>query len=758
MAEDDKKSDIKDRLSDSKKQEVKETDRKKLFFQHIEYIKNKNEEIKKERDILISQNIEALNKIQQKIKSESISEKNKKNDSEQSDKLKKIKNKQDKLYKLSSTVNNKVSLLRKATTSFINTIFNINLDKVINVCEKLSLLMIRGVGWFLDNTLGRMFKFFGFKGNILSSFITKMATSAWDLIKWVYDFAKKTISFIWDKMVMLAKVGWKILSTAWEILSTPLNIVYDIFKEIVLNIITSPIGFLAMSIGFVLLLRYAISTWWPKIKDFIIGIGTSIWDWVTTSIANIFFKGNTSEMTKWFSDKKVAVYNWLSNTWKWFISKYDEYIGSKIGLDSQTIINYFNSNDNIFMKIWNGAISIITSLYDGGLLEEIKMIWNVMKDVYYAFDYYVLGGAYSPEEKNQRESLIADNEYRLNLFYASAINSYAKSLLEQNLIETYLQNTNLEDSKLKSLLKNSGNTILENIKKSNLISGEFGEERTKEILEMINPNIVNESISTILNNKQNITREDLPNINKTIQATKIQLSQLSEISKETDIDKMNYLLNAYNEKTEKDFLEEIKIYAKLNDTVISGYVGKISDRELKNFALIENINEKGKLSFAAIESTLIELTNMNKFLEKELENKYGKKIKSKSEIIAIIKKDKPDLSPDEIEKLADEMLIGLLNSVTISKQAKGSVVRGIMPVIVGEGNSPEMIIPINQDGLEFVKKSMTDVIEKVETDVKDESQQTPNQNIIRKATKMLPKKDIKIYDMKNISNSLVAIG
>lgn len=672
------------------------------------------------------------------------------------------KNKKSVIDSLWTTLNTPVSEIWDKVKSFSDDAPNWKLDAFINVAEKLSLFAVRGIGWLLDSTIGKFLSVFGAKSKFLSSFLVKVASSAWDVIRWVYDVAKKTIEFIWDKFVMLAKVGWKILSVAWEVLSTPVNIIYDIFKEVVMGIITNPLGLVALSVAFVYVLRYAISSWWPKIKDFVIDLAVGTWDWITNTISDFFFKGDKSKMNTFFINKKNAIFNWLKSVGSWIVKSYDEYIGKHIGLTSTDIMNYFSSKDNIFSNIWNKTKDFLLSLYNSNILDEIQMAWNVIKDIYYAFEYYVMESPYRPEERTYIENLTKENEERLSNFYSSALNSYAKAIIQQNLLETYLNNATLENRELKSLLSSTGNSILENIKSSNLINaGVFGMEKTKEMMDLLDTSLVNDVVEYIMRNKSTLKKEDLIAIQNTANVSMARLGHLGEISKEGDLDKLRNLLSLYNDKTDDDFTKQITTLFQNNDTKIKEMTLDLGNGIKQTIRSLEDTVNQGKVNFVAASYAVQkeDVEKLQSFVENKLQEILGKKVVSRSDMRAKLVKDYPDMSAEEIDRMIDRIYQAAIDEKNnpFHKSERGSVVKGPTTILVGEGNSPEIIVPLTPEGVNFVKDSMGDVLDKLDTDSTiNKKEEVVNR--VQKMTKMMPKKDIKMYDMKNISSTMVMIG
>jgi hypothetical protein len=778
MAEkDDNKKDTENRLSQPTKKQDDET--KQKFFLHIQKLENNVKDLEQKLDLANEQNKQILiaQKQNQKhletlIKTQLVKKRNIDDEDSASARLleeeykesRKISNKRDNtLTSMWKTLNTPITELWEKVKSFTDDAPNWKLDVFINLSEKLSMLAVRGVGWFLDSTLGKLFSFFGANSKILSNFVTKVAQSAWDIVKWVYDFAKKTLQFIWDKFVMLAKVGWKILSIAWEILSTPVNIVYDIFKEVLMAILTSPIGFVMASVTFVLAMRYIVTTLWPDMKDFFKRIALSTWDWLKNTVADLFFKGNTSEMQVFFAKQKESIINFVKDIGGMVVTFYDKYVGEKVGLDSKRIMSFFSTNTGLFSNLWNSTVNLINKIYKNNILDEIQFTWNALRSIYDYIEYYVDDVDMLPEEKRYQEALKKENEERISAAYSSTLNTYAASLLQQKLLEEYLKNSLLPSEDLKTLLMNRGESILENIKSSKLFDSHiYGENFHDKIINALDTSILDKVVTDIVDNREKYKKEDVEKYEKATNLSKLKLAQLSEIIKDVDPGSVQKLITSFKEKTDKEYTEQLNKLFKSQDLEIYETTIDLGNGILKTLTVMEETNNEGKLKLiSAYEKTSQKIIdNMQTAIEKVLSDITRTKITSRKELFEHVKKSYPDWSTEDVEKWVDQIFqISISESQKqLAKSEFGSVVRGPVPVLVGEGNYPEIIVPINNRGIDFIKDSMGDVIGNLDVKEEDKYKKEEASNFIKRIVKSQPKKDVKLYDLKNLSNTVVMIG
>jgi hypothetical protein len=777
MAEkDDIKKEAENRLSQPTKKQ--EDDTKQKFLLHIQKLENSIKVLEKEANDLREQNNEIIlsqqknkNNIERLTKTNLTKKKDIEDDipfskmllEEEYKNSKKYTRKQDSiLSSMWETLNTPVKELWSKVKSFTDDAPSWKLDIFINLSEKLSMYAVRGVGWLLDSTVGKLFTVFGANSNLLSNFITKVASSTWDVVKWIYDFAKKTIYFIWEKFVMLAKVGWKVLSIAWEVLSTPVNMVYDIFKEILMSILTSPIGFVAASVVFILSMRLIVTMVWPKAKGFFWKIAIATWDWVQNTIADLFFKGNTSEMESFFIKQKQSIIDFMKEAGGMIISFYDKYIGEKVGLDSKRIMSFFSTNSVVFSKLWNSAITLINKLYKNHILDEMIFTWNALTSIYDYIEYYVDDVNKLPEEKRYEAELKQENEDRLFAAYSQTLNTYASSLLQQKLLEEYLKNSLLPTEDLKSILLDRGETILDNIKSSQLFNSElYGKNFQNKILDSLDGSILNNVVTGIISNREKYNnKEEVQKYENSVKLSKLKLAQLSEIVNNIDPGAVQKLLTSFKEKTDAEYIEHLDTLFKAQDIEINETTMNLGNGILKTVRIMEETNKDGKLKLiSAYEQTSQKIVkNMQSNIEKLLNDVTGTKITSRKELLEKIRIKYPDWSNEEVEKWADSVFQQSINEAQKQehKNFLGSVVTGPIKALIGEGNDPELIAPINRRGIEFIKNSMGDVISNLDTNEENKKEETSN--IVRKFVKTQPKKDVKLYDLKNLSNTVVMIG
>jgi hypothetical protein len=94
------------------------------------------------------------------------------------------------------------------------------------------------------------------------------------------------------------------------------------------------------------------------------------------------------------------------------------------------------------------------------------------------------------------------------------------------------------------------------------------------------------------------------------------------------------------------------------------------------------------------------------------------------------------------------------SSSTVPKYASGAIVNKPTYALIGEGSSPEMVIPLNKEGLEFVCNSMKEMI--IDADSTAANDKMSTRDVIKRIQKnKMAKPDAKVYDMRNLSTGLV---
>lgn len=773
MANDQNKNNLQDRLSskekDSDSSQILELEKKvKLVLQYNDFLILNIEKVNVNIEKASKLEIVRKNKIKKLIDSETSIIKSRID--ELLPELKKDREeKTSKIHKVFSTIGNTIDGISENTNKLLDFVNDINIENVMSVVTKLSKITVRGVGWFLDKTVGKVIKFFGFRGNILSTLLNKTLTTVYSGIKWVYDVAKNTLTKVWDTFVWLAKIGWNVISTIWEIVSTPVKQIYSIFKDIFVAIISSPLGFLGMAIGFTFLMRYAIKTLWPKVKIFLGDVIQGVWDWTVKLVADIFYGGNQKQLIQDFNSIKDKIFDWLKSVGKWFISKYDDYIAPFLNFPkSETIKKYLFGDNNIFKQGWNYLVDITSSLFNDNILDEVQMTWNFMKDLVYRARYFFGSETNEPEVILYQDAVREENEKRLELFYTDAVNSYAKAKLQSELLNTVLENSNKDDKILSELLNKSGSEIISNIKRSKFVSDS---SLNSKIIDHIDDSMFSGMIKNMITEKMAISKESVAGASKASKFALMQLSNLSSVSSTTDLTAQQEALTAYSQLTIDDFAKSNETILSKKDIEISANISDLTKSVENNNLIIESNIKNGMVS---IEKTA---KIINKKYSDDLQiitDMYGKSEKelgkildttfNRDRILHKIYENNAQLTKREAERMADMLLDSLYDvssaNAKFQKKADGGIVKEPTTIIVGEGNYPELIVPLNMMGLDFIKESMESVINyaKKEEENLGSVEQQKKRSMVRSIKHNLPTQDVKMYDMKNIASGYVIIG
>lgn len=606
----------------------------------------------------------------------------------------------------------------------------------------------------IGNTVGKVFSFFSSKGKTLTGFITNVAAQGWEVIKWVYGVGKKTLTWIWDKFVMLAKIGWNVLSTVWDFVTAPVNIVCDIFRESFLAIVTSPLGFVGMVAGFVFALSFLVKTAGPAITTFFKGFFKGAWGFIEKIVADIFTNGNVSLLEKGFEDKSKQIGVWLGKTWTGIVDYYDKHLGESIDWPYAKIKTVLFGENNIFIKTWNRVIAIFDSIYDSDVIYEVTQAFRFLR---YLGVVLKTGGDF-----DEAEQLIADedkkdeNSETKNKIYSKMLDLAIQSKVSIELTQTYIANKNVEKKLLSSMLKKKANEVINEFKSSSMtIAGLDSSIQTDFIDSIIDRIIISDDtqLSELIDKSQSALIDSSTKLIqlKTISTTYGKPYKTSEMLKSLEAGNSLYI---------KDLRIDLALNIRDKDEEISTKLMFINNawESLQNRAQEENKISKMRTFWEDTVQHQYGANPKDIYLQLHTEESFGNKRLSAIGIAQkMIEKTTGSYgNQDEINALADAIIENDPNiDHIIPKAASGKVVMKPTTVLVGEGKDPEIIIPLNKNGMEFIHNSMDYLF--IEEPVEKQTLQQEKQQVIRKQSKMLPKQDIKIYDMKNISRGLMGM-
>lgn len=680
------------------------------------------------------------------------------------------------------SANKKIKLIVSKSMTHLTNLFK---DKDVNLSEsflgKIYQFTKNKFTSFFKNTVGKVFNWIIEKGAIIFNFLGKILSPIYTVIKWMVDGSMKIIGWIYDKFVSLAKIGWKTLSSVWDYITTPIKDVTTFLKDSLVDILTNPLGFVLLVGGLVVSIRYIL----PKILNVLGELLSMAWDWIQTTVAKIFFSGNTEKMYTWFNTKKEQIkdfFIWLGK--EILIPAYDKTIGSAWPEINSTKIMKLFAEEGIINKGWNQIKTIFGLIVDSNIFKDTIFIWNAFSDFYYILKSFLSSEAESAEIERHKSQLTSENEQRMKNLAIQNVSSIAESYVMKELISYYLQIKNSEkniNQKLtergKSLLQTFTNTF--NFTKDNNLKQILMDNISLDINNMIS-NIVKrndielQEYNKIIREKSLIGVESLsqlqkyyedPQLLKDIDEVKLKLDYLTgSLFTEDVIKKMNMLF--------EDERKAINGTLKIIDESSLSFIKTLDSFNIKDISIdlkqvygnfnniLKNYDKQTKdllnLNIAITETSFdkaFENTNLTKEEKVTLYRQILEtKLSQRSDIIKNLPMVKPEIqhNPSVFERSAENPQPGWRMPM-----ADGAIAKGPIHALIGEAGYPEMIIPLNDDGIKFIQESMNEILKEENVKVKD---QTNEDSIINRIKKNKPKPDIKIYDMKNISYGVIGVN
>lgn len=609
-----------------------------------------------------------------------------------------------------------------------------------------------GISKFLDKTLGNMIGYFtGLPGLYLYQGLKFIGSIGWKIFEWIAKVGFFAIDFMWKTFKGLANIGWAAISGIFSGIASITKAAGTFLMDVLIDVLANPIV-LAALIG--------VATWWfndPKnqnsifskfadvfwtvfdsfvgpIKtafDFtkkgviaVLGWGKDKIDYITDSIKGWWDKIITDEWTKneFFVEFKKIVgtsYDWISGVISTFIPEVEKFVN-------------FIKND-ILGKFDFGAVksTILESF------EFIELLYNAFK---HGTGYKVERARKEAAAVSQRvyddrtamlhERLVEDKMLDMILLkYKNKITVDNKPQAEKDLnllLNSYMNGLDIKNETLMSEIRFEArkfiNTILESpmsdseLRKRRLDISNEAQEIRKEITEIrriradLSKDVLTEE--QIINNRKrlvSIITSHQSNINKA-------QTNFEYVSGEY----LNKIIDANNGQITGNIMD---VHRTLNEqsTKLGQHSNKIS--QYQKYLLGQYI----------------------KFLETP---DLDKKQFHLYQIISTIRSNGGTI-PDNISKLYNN----INNKTSIPTMATGGLVKDATLAIIGEGTDPEIVIPINKDGISFVYKSMIDKFEEYE---EESEKDVPVINNIRHNIDM--KTDDTLFDLCNIARGLVVLG
>lgn len=609
---------------------------------------------------------------------------------------------------------------------------------------------------FFGNTVGRLFDWVSEKGAIVVNILSKLLFPITSVLKWLSSGVMTTIEYIYDKFVWLSKIGWNVISSVWDFFSEKTKTVVEFFKDVFMELITSPIGFVVAVAAFVLAIKYIIK---PAIK-FIMSVAETMWAWILKGVDTLFFDSDEEKRKLWIESTKMSIETTLLSFANTIIKFYDDTLGAALGLQSSDIKNWF-SETGIITTNWNKAVSTFKSLINSDILDDIPYIWNGIRDIIF----YILPQINNGSEDDTNYELLKhktllteENSTRMNNLTKHKLEDLAKSYIYEKLFTLYYNNNWKKEDISKNLNTQAG-ILFDNFKNTIKISSNA--DMNKKYINNISINL-KEIVSTIIT-KNKIEMENVIKSNKVSQLIASEtLAALKPYydspEKNKNFEQLNVLLDqitdyAFSNKISENF---IKLQQQEED-IRNGKLTEINSVIYESAIRLSSLG----LGIKSIENT----TNLFLNIEgdaKSIQRMYDWAVemlpKSYDLTKPISRDEKYRLKNKEEEKDIDHM-IRILNRSSGPKKDGGIIAKYPTNVLIAEAGSPELIVPINDEGIKFLNDSIGNILnENLYKDKPEDSKVSNRDNYIKKIKNIKPRPDQKIYDMRNIAHGIVGVS
>lgn len=629
---------------------------------------------------------------------------------------------------------------------------------------------------FFGSTVGKMFDWVYSKGSIVFDLLSKLVSPITSVLKWLASGAISIIEGLYNKFVVLAKIGWKVIATVWDVISEKTKTVAVFFKDMFMEVLSSPIGFVLAVVGFALAIKFVLK---PLI-NMVIKIGKFIWSWVLKKVDKLFFNNDAVKRTIFFDKHIKTIRDFFSNLFDNYLTPaYDKTIGALTGITSQKIKKWFEK-DGVITQYWEKAKKLFSGLISTEIKDDISFTWSAIKDLYYIIKSFV-DGTDSKVEK-RKDELRGENKTRLEALTKQKLSDLANSYIFEQLYTFYYQNKVLwgkyKKDEIFNKLSDQAEILYNNFKKTIKLS--IKDEETQKYVNMIDVNI-NELVSNIINKNET-------QLTKIIDENKVQsflsgqtLNALQKYfddpSKLTLLDEVH---NTLNSLTDVSFtVQAVDRYKKLQDEDKKFREGKINQISVENSMIITNfdkLNSKIKLvsenlSFKAIHTIDKEMDKLQ-IKQQKLKKTIDNYKKSNQSVIQILAKqpqkfnsgyyDISVITHDAAEQPKKPSMLSVNYDTSFAGQKDGGIIAKFpTKVLIAEAGHPELIVPINKDGINFINESIVSVLNQEIYNNNNNSQKeekSERESIVKRIRKQQPKPDSKIYDMKNISYGVIGVS
>ena len=606
---------------------------------------------------------------------------------------------------------------------------------------------------FFDNTLGKAFRVFKSHGPTLGLFLSS-ASIIWSGLTLISNSVIWVVEKLWDGFKALAKIGWAVISGIFNVITAPIISVGKWFVEQLVDFASSPIGFLLVVAG-ITVAAYIGAVFWKPIINFIGTVATMAWDWVSKQVKSWLGPDNVKALKSTFLEKKDQLVGYISDVYTFITAPegltkfYDDYIGTKIGFTSENIKNLWTEGVDFLKRGFNVFVNIFTSIKNDNLFDELLVVWAVLKQI-------VVG-----KETYRNELVAGENNTRAYAGLRQSIQNEAEAYVQSHILEEVFNNYNgIIDDRNKDALVSYGRQQLEFFINSRKFSNDaLGKKILSGIfisVESIVNNFSKESIRTLKNLRYEKSDEFIAsqqissNILDIIQSPAFKdIAQTEKVSFRLDnsLSKLAHdslISNITMSNLGRDFIPPSLVGVQLalqtnRLNTLNGTMLSISKNSNRNS--LEDLNKQLLTLYHTVSSN--EPQRMFKIILSAIFNKnYDEIQKNINTLFSSVRK---TLSPFDV--------FGLLGKKEV-KEASGGVVTGPVHALVGEAGYPEIVIPINKEGMDFVNSSMGIVSTGMEM---PEMKKNYKNNIIGRLSKSAQKTDYTLYDMKNLSTGSVGV-
>ncbi len=577
-------------------------------------------------------------------------------------------------------------------------------------------------------------------------------------------------------MASLGKVGWKAVRSLISYTLMPFKAVANYMSSALKFFLTSPTGLLLLAGGIAVAAIFI----WPVVKPFFESLFNNVWKWLSDNFTSALKNIKDTKFYKHLKDGAIYVKDKVLTLIGNFFTKermadyYNNTIGKWTGVSSSDLSKIFSDIKQFGMSAWGNLKEMFFQIKDSSLFEELGITYDVIKT-------FVVG-----EERVINEKAFADSQRRTKSGISEALNTQLESILQNQLTDTFFSKYNGHASpEAKAGLQKDGQSYIDNIFMKNIGSLSPDPSMQVFISSSINVNlnsivdeIFNLNSSTLQNYKNNAQTnllksstqiDDLHEIinNKNLQS----VDAASALSKELDVafsktrqdNKFEAYLDMQAKQRNIAFNEKDKGFAlmqtffdtqtNLNNAAISrittvqkGYqtltenmISQIYVVQDKVNELMKNADNQTSGQFIIAFRNFLQDTGLNLKLSEDQAAALLKQLMQQNK--------KLGSSVINLDKLKDFDLLS-------TKAEYGMVALKPTFIQVAEAGSPEMVIPLNKDGIRFIAETMQN-FEIKDDETKPVNRQTQIVRTIKNSKKQKPNESI--FDMKNMSEGFLGI-